>query len=484
MPPAATATPTSSCCCSSTTACSRATWRRRWSDRRRPTTCGRGWRRSAARRRPFPTIRRRSSSTGEGRITLARAAVTRAARLVPLLVRLQEALAPTRQRASVPAGARRCPRRRHRRIRRGRVPSRRAGDRGLRRLAGRRRRRAPSGASLPAPADPLRRRVRGRRDRGPRSRWRWIRRRWRTRWETRPCPRSPAPPSFFSCPRRHPGGATSPERDGCSGSTRRPALRSAASRTPWARLCGEALTELAAVERRAFPDDERVDVAFTPSAALAALAAHPPIRSRALALTHWTSADTDLAVRDLALVADPAAPAALVAAGARDRRRDRRPLLDHALAARPGALGDRPRGPRPPDGRVEPPAPARPLGAAAGAVRRAGVRAASLDRRVRRPAGQLAPPRGVARGGTAGPAPRWLASERQRASRASCRSAKGTSCSRSICRPPTPRTIWPGTSACSRSGHRSTPSSIATDAGWKRWSWSSPRRRTSRRRPT
>jgi thiopeptide-type bacteriocin biosynthesis protein len=73
----------------------------------------------------------------------------------------------------------------------------------------------------------------------------------------------------------------------------------------------EALTELAAVERRAFPDDERVDVSFSPSAALAGLAAHPPIRSRALALSHWTNADTDLAVRDLALVADPAAPAAL-----------------------------------------------------------------------------------------------------------------------------------------------------------------------------
>jgi thiopeptide-type bacteriocin biosynthesis protein len=73
----------------------------------------------------------------------------------------------------------------------------------------------------------------------------------------------------------------------------------------------EALTELDTAERRAFPDDERVDVAFTPSAPLSALAAHPPIRSRALALTHWTTGDTDLTLRDLALVADPASPTGL-----------------------------------------------------------------------------------------------------------------------------------------------------------------------------
>ena len=73
----------------------------------------------------------------------------------------------------------------------------------------------------------------------------------------------------------------------------------------------EACAEIAAAERRARPDQERLDVAFAPSAALADLCAHPKVRPRTLALTRWSDAEGDLAPRDLELLADPAAPTAL-----------------------------------------------------------------------------------------------------------------------------------------------------------------------------
>src|SRR5450432_2642451 len=73
----------------------------------------------------------------------------------------------------------------------------------------------------------------------------------------------------------------------------------------------DACAEIVAAERRARPDQERIDVAFAPSAALADLCAHPQVRPRTLALTRWTGAEGDLAPRDLELVADPAAPTAL-----------------------------------------------------------------------------------------------------------------------------------------------------------------------------
>ena len=77
--------------------------------------------------------------------------------------------------------------------------------------------------------------------------------------------------------------------------------------TPLADACAE----IAAAERRRLPGEERVDVAFAPNAALADLCAHPPIRPRALALSGWSAAGGDLAPRDLELEADPADPLAL-----------------------------------------------------------------------------------------------------------------------------------------------------------------------------
>lgn len=73
----------------------------------------------------------------------------------------------------------------------------------------------------------------------------------------------------------------------------------------------EACAEIAAAERRVRPDEQRVDVGFAPGAALADLAAHPPIRPRALALSRWSAAGGDLAPRDLELEADPGEPQAL-----------------------------------------------------------------------------------------------------------------------------------------------------------------------------
>jgi thiopeptide-type bacteriocin biosynthesis protein len=72
-----------------------------------------------------------------------------------------------------------------------------------------------------------------------------------------------------------------------------------------------ACAEIAAAERRLRPDEERVDVAFAPSAALADLCTHPPIRPRALALSRWSAAGGDLAAADLELEADPSDPQGL-----------------------------------------------------------------------------------------------------------------------------------------------------------------------------
>ena len=72
-----------------------------------------------------------------------------------------------------------------------------------------------------------------------------------------------------------------------------------------------ACAEISAAERRLRPDEERVDVAFAPSAALADLCTHPPIRPRTLALSRWSAAGGDLAVGDLELEADPSDPQGL-----------------------------------------------------------------------------------------------------------------------------------------------------------------------------
>ncbi|MES1165053.1 MAG: lantibiotic dehydratase, partial [Verrucomicrobiota bacterium] len=74
----------------------------------------------------------------------------------------------------------------------------------------------------------------------------------------------------------------------------------------------DALAEIAAAEGR---DPERVDVAFAPSAELADVCTHPRARGRALAVSRWTggrgATPDDLTLADLALVADPARPDAL-----------------------------------------------------------------------------------------------------------------------------------------------------------------------------
>ncbi len=88
-----------------------------------------------------------------------------------------------------------------------------------------------------------------------------------------------------------------------------------------------ALAALNRAERRARPDAELVDVAFTPSSELADLVAHPFTRRRTLALSGWCQHD-DLTPRDLELVADPGQPDALAL---RERTR-RQPIIPAALA--------------------------------------------------------------------------------------------------------------------------------------------------------
>lgn len=82
-----------------------------------------------------------------------------------------------------------------------------------------------------------------------------------------------------------------------------------------ARLLFEGLKE---GERRARPDEQPLDVGFAPSARVAEVCAHPPLREAALALTDWPDGDHPaVTLDDLQLVADPAAlePLALRQAG-------------------------------------------------------------------------------------------------------------------------------------------------------------------------
>jgi thiopeptide-type bacteriocin biosynthesis protein len=77
----------------------------------------------------------------------------------------------------------------------------------------------------------------------------------------------------------------------------------------------DACAEIAEAEQRLHPDEERVDVAFAPNAALADLCAHPPIRPRTLALSRWSAAGGDLTAGDLELEADPSEPEAMALRG-------------------------------------------------------------------------------------------------------------------------------------------------------------------------
>ncbi|HXU62739.1 MAG TPA: thiopeptide-type bacteriocin biosynthesis protein [Polyangia bacterium] len=88
-----------------------------------------------------------------------------------------------------------------------------------------------------------------------------------------------------------------------------------------------ALAELAAGERQAGAG-ERLDVAFSPSADLTDLCAHPPVRGRALAISGWSEGE-DLTLSELALAADPARPDAL---SLRPRARGGDPLVPSPLA--------------------------------------------------------------------------------------------------------------------------------------------------------
>ena len=84
----------------------------------------------------------------------------------------------------------------------------------------------------------------------------------------------------------------------------------------WGRFAGplagdqdaqQMFADLKAGERWARPDEEWIDVAFAPSARVADLCAHPPLRDAALALTDWPAEQAALTLEDLELVADPAA---------------------------------------------------------------------------------------------------------------------------------------------------------------------------------
>jgi len=77
-----------------------------------------------------------------------------------------------------------------------------------------------------------------------------------------------------------------------------------------------AIAELEAAERHARPEEMPLDVAFSPSPDLADLAARPASARRRLALTRWGDVDSDGAADELCpagleLVADPSDPAAL-----------------------------------------------------------------------------------------------------------------------------------------------------------------------------
>jgi thiopeptide-type bacteriocin biosynthesis protein len=70
------------------------------------------------------------------------------------------------------------------------------------------------------------------------------------------------------------------------------------------------LDEIAQAEGQLTPAQERLDVAFAPSAELADLCTHPRNRRRSLAISRWSGED-DLTLADLAVVADPERPDAL-----------------------------------------------------------------------------------------------------------------------------------------------------------------------------
>jgi thiopeptide-type bacteriocin biosynthesis protein len=91
-----------------------------------------------------------------------------------------------------------------------------------------------------------------------------------------------------------------------------------------------ALAALDEAERAARPDEEALDVSFSPSPALADLCAHPRVRRRALALSAWPeeAGVADLAPSDLELCADPGAEAPL----ALRAREGARPLVPSPLA--------------------------------------------------------------------------------------------------------------------------------------------------------
>jgi class I lanthipeptide synthase len=121
----------------------------------------------------------------------------------------------------------------------------------------------------------------------------------------------PAPPptcELFLAPARRPRGAR--EGTGWLLGLHGPAGSSwgrfaAALGAPLAR----ALDGLHRAEREARPEHESLDVSFAPSPALADLCAHPRVRPRALALTSWPDAPDarDLQLGDLELVAEPGA---------------------------------------------------------------------------------------------------------------------------------------------------------------------------------
>ena len=83
----------------------------------------------------------------------------------------------------------------------------------------------------------------------------------------------------------------------------------------------DALGELDAREREAAPHEERLDVAWSPSPALADVVAHPPVRARTLALAAWPDDGVAAVTADaLELVADPSRAAPLTLRDGATRR--------------------------------------------------------------------------------------------------------------------------------------------------------------------
>ena len=63
----------------------------------------------------------------------------------------------------------------------------------------------------------------------------------------------------------------------------------------------DALIELAKCERESAPNEEMLDVAYSPSRVLGDLAAHPPIRSATLALSSWPAVGDSVTAREVEL---------------------------------------------------------------------------------------------------------------------------------------------------------------------------------------